>query len=212
MRTAHLSNLISPDAEQHGTGHYIRLITRYVLLLTSCAIAVQVGISTSEVYANHKYFEGNAAVETISYTDAVKAAIAQKIDSSKAIFQASLLVMAVLWGLILAKKDERKLIFTSVPEWVMFFIANACFAVSFWCYSTYMDMMAAIHTMGNTADVVHQKASDVLIYDYRDEKLSSFLKSQQYIWCLGIAVSAMVLISAHVLKEDDPCPKEKPTN
>ena len=104
----------------------------------------------------------------------------------------------MLWGLIIAKKDEHKLLLTDFPEFIMFLLANVWFVTSCYCYSDYLDAMADIHSR----DPKYAEPADLTIMDFRSPLINNFYLIQQTLWVYGVVTAAMTLFSAHVLKEN----------
>jgi hypothetical protein len=182
----------------------IRGAARWCLFVVALLTLVYAIMTLQTLWRNVSYFDGRASLDTIPYTEPVKAAIGQKVDASKSLFQASLVIIAALFGLIIAKKGETKLLFSTghIPEWGMFFISIFCMVGSFWACYQYLDMMGSIHTLGN-ADITFQSPSDVVIYDFRDEHLNIFLVEQMHLFIAGVVVAFFAIFSAHVLRGDE---------
>lgn len=181
-----------------------RLAARLVCAAVCAVILVAVLYHLFALSSNYRRMEGNIQFDALAYTDQVKAAIAQKLESSKGLMQASLLVFAVLWGLILAKKGEGKLNFGEWLEKFMFLTANVCFAASWWFYSEYTDFMAALHTASGAA---YADPKDQVVMNFLDPQIDDFLRWQSNMWAGGVIATGLVLISTHLLKESPPCPE-----
>ncbi|MBO0699196.1 MAG: hypothetical protein J2P46_12440 [Zavarzinella sp.] len=180
-----------------------RFWVRY-LLLAGVVVAAAWGVrQTIRLFdTRQELTQGAFVLETVAYTEPVKAAVAQKVDGSKGLFQASLLVIAALWTLVVAKKDEKRLVLGDWPEIGMFLIANGFFAMNWLAYSLYMDAMTAIH-IPTTQGLIGPE--DLVIADYRDARIEMFATSQVSFWVSGAVIAAAALVSAHVLKETVPC-------
>jgi hypothetical protein len=157
-------------------------------------------------------FSHNPTVSAIAYTDPVKSAITQKVDGAKSVLQASFLVFAVLWGVILAKKGEGKLLLGDWPELAMFFAANFCFLISWTYYLNYADSMAAIQSQADTS-LNPDDPKEQVIPDYRTDIIGVLPDRQYTIFVLALAATGVTLLSAHLLKESPtwPAPTQSPS-
>ncbi|MCE9566537.1 MAG: hypothetical protein K8U57_31320 [Planctomycetes bacterium] len=173
----------------------IRGCCAFVCLLAAIFAAV---IVYTKVSANAELLSGNAVIDSVHYTDAVKAAITQKLEGAKGLFQASLVVLGILWGLVIAKKDDRALRITDRPEMIMFLSANVLFLVSGYCYSAYTDAMATVHAAG---PVEYEDPKDLTIMDFRDSRIDNLYVWQRGVWVAAMIVTAIALFCSHVVKE-----------
>jgi hypothetical protein len=171
---------------------------RLVLMLFAIgAFAFTVYEYVALIYVG-RHFGSAESLRDIPYIEPTKAALAQKTETSKALFQSSLLVVGVLWTLVIAKKGEAKLLLGDKPEMVMFFIACIIIGASWWGHSEYLDTLTAISA--NPIPPMTDK-DDVLILDFRNEAYNNYLTFQTRVWIAGLCVSALTLFSAHVLRK-----------
>ena len=154
-----------------GTVKTPRDYARYALMILSVAAFCYACLQVNQLVTNSKLFEGNASIKAVAYIEPVKVAITQKLEGAKGLFQSSLLFMAVLWGLVIARREERVLGLRqgSWPELVMFIIANALFAASAYCYVEYTDAISRVHALG---DIQYDEPKDLTIMDYRDPRIN----------------------------------------
>lgn len=150
-------------------------------------------------------FAHSPNVASLIYTDPIKSAITQKMDSAKSVLQASFLVFAVLWGVILAKKGEGKLVLGNRPEIAMFFCANACFLFSWTFFANYSDAMAAIQARADTS-LNPDDPKEQTIPDFRTKVIDALPERQYSIFVLALMTTGVTLLSAHLLKEASSCP------
>lgn len=153
-----------------------------------------------ELIENEKQLSGNAQIDAIPYIDPVKLAVSQKLEGAKGLFQTSLLIIGVLWGLVITKKDDKSLL-SDVPEVVMFAIANCLFCLSIYCYSEYTNAMATVLAFPG---IQYDEPKDQTIMDFRDSRIDNLYLWQSRVFILAMIVTALSLISAHSLKK----PKE----
>lgn len=138
-------------------------------------------------------------IDAIAYTEQVKKALDQKLESSKALLQGSLLVFAALWGLVIAKKGEGKLVLQDWPELMMFLSACALFIICWYCASEYSDTIAGMLTHTGKS---HVKPEKQFVMDFQDERINVLLVLQYNVLLTAVAVTGATLISAHVLKAE----------
>jgi hypothetical protein len=198
-----MSSLAAVDSKRWTFWWFVRC----GLALAAFVFLIYGIVAIFDLRKNDSYFDGPYVWLTIPYVDAVKAAITQKTDASKALLQGGIVIILALWSLIIAKKGERRLIMKDGPEITMFFIANILLIASFWCHYKYMDLMSSIYTA--SADFLSLKPEDSRVFDFRDEHVESLLNWQLNLWVAGGIVALLTLFSAHVLKEDTECPDDK---
>jgi len=145
---------------------------------------------------NSSLLSGNAQIKAVPYTEPTKAAVAQKLEGAKGMFQITMLVMAVLWGLLIAKKDERALFFSGShrQEVFLFITANLLFLASAYCYSGYTDAMSSVHVQGQ---VELEDPKDITIMDFNDPRINGFYVWQMRIWVTAMVVTGLALASAY---------------
>src|SRR5437660_1485713 len=81
-------------------------------------------------------------IATIGFTDPVKAALDNNLSSSRNYFQSAMVIGAVLWGLVIRKKDEKRLTGTDLPEVITFCLANLALGTSLYYGHTYSDRVS----------------------------------------------------------------------
>src|SRR4051812_44603753 len=85
--------------------------TRVALLALSAALVVVVF-----VFAFGEESESQKQIKDLRFSDPVKLAIDNKLATSRSFFQAALLAGGVLWGLIIGKTNEMKIVMGDWPE------------------------------------------------------------------------------------------------
>jgi len=171
---------------------------RWAFVILAVGALVFVGVEYCVLIVNGRDFGSPGSLNLIPYLESTKTALSQKVDTSKALFQSSLVAVGVLWGLVIAKKGEAKLVLGHRIEMAMFFIGNAIMAVSWYAHSQYLDTLTAISANPNPP---MSSLDDVLILDFRHAAYNNYLTFQTRVWIAGIFVCAMTLFSAHVLRE-----------
>src|SRR5438132_13708684 len=74
-------------------------------------------------YAN-QVLGNRVTVQSMKYNERTKAAIDVRLDQGRSLFQLGLLVTGALWGLVIAKPDETRILLRHWPEIVRFILAN----------------------------------------------------------------------------------------
>ena len=185
------------------TGYYKVRIGLAIVCVTLALTAVWISYSRRE---NAQKFAGASQIDAIAYTEMVKAAISQKLDSSKSLLQASFLVFAVLWGVVLAKKGEGKLVMGDFQEFFMFGSACLSFLLSWSCAADYSSAMATLHAQSGAS---HDEPGELFIMDFRDARIEVLFEWQYTLFLFAVATTGLTLLSAHLLKESK-CPADGP--
>ncbi|HEX3152926.1 MAG TPA: hypothetical protein VHR66_32945 [Gemmataceae bacterium] len=193
-----MSTAIAPPLISDAKSTAWRANARWALLIIGAVGFIYCGFEFVQVYRSYARLEGPFVLGTVAYTDQVKAAVTQKLDSSKSLLTGSLVVFGVLWGLILAKKGEGKLVVSDLPEMMLFLFANTSFAVSWYCQSEYVDAVAAVHAQ---AGLTYVDAKEQEIFDFRDSRIDDYSRWQFNLAFAAVLYTGAALASAHILKE-----------
>jgi hypothetical protein len=128
------------------------------------------------------------------FNELIKAGIQLKIEQSRSEFQLALLVMGALWTVMLAKKDEARLVLSAIPELSMFCCANLLLLASAGYHFVYVEDIAYVYSLaGKVKGAI--SIPDVLGSGINDPYQFQF-------WSLvgGVLVTGLTLLSAHKLK------------
>ena len=127
-------------------------------------------------------------------TDLLKAAIDLKLEQSKSEFQLALVMMGALWGLMIAKKDEARIVLSDRPELLMFCCASVLLICSCISHFVYVDNIAYVFWLAGSIE------SGKSIPDVFESGVNNPFRSQ--LWCLlgGFFVGMFTLFSAYKLK------------
>lgn len=131
----------------------------------------------------------------LAYTDTIKEAVAIKVESSKGLAQATLILIGVLWGMIVTKKEERVLLLSNWVELVAFLVANALLLASMYMHTEYAGVMAATHTAG----VGPLQPKIVTILDFTATPIQQFYSLQMQFLVGGLFLTGAALFSAHLI-------------
>jgi|SRR5947209_1456027 len=196
----------SPTPKPHQTG-YPRarwaLVGVLAFLLLGSAGVMLKGAEEARSFTAHPN------LPAVIYTDGVKAAVTQKMDGAKSILQASFLVFAALWGVILAKKGEGKLVMGDWQEFFMLAFAVGFFLASWNCYTDYADSMSALQAQ-QTTTFNPDDPKETMIPDFRAGVIERIADRQYTFFLLAVLATGVTLFSAHILKEASPCTASSP--
>jgi len=154
------------------------------------SVLLVIGILGYTVYS----WEDVRIVKDREFNELIKAGIQLKVEQSRSEFQLALLIMAALWALKVAKRDEAQLVLSDVPELLMFCSASLLLLISSGYHLLYIEDIAYIYSVaggirgGNTIpDVLNSGINNPYRFQF---------------WSLlgGVAITALTLLSAHKLK------------
>ena len=161
---------------------------RYALAVFSVLILLIVFIYTAYSW------EPVLIVEDKPLNDLIKAGIQLKVEQSRSEFQLALLTLGALWALIIAKKDEAKILLSDWPELVMFTCANALLIASCWYHVYYVENITYVYSLaGGIKDATS-------IPDVFSSGINNPYRFQWWTLIGGMGLSALTLFSAHKLK------------
>ena len=131
------------------------------------------------------------------FNEQTKVAVDVRLTEAANMFQLGLLVLASLWGLVIAKKDEARLTFEDWPELLMFVEASAAIVGSFTLYKVYVDDISDLYALaGKTCS----SNGDQCIPDVLSPKVQGFLDFQLWFLVVGALIAVLTIFSAHQLK------------
>lgn len=133
-------------------------------------------------------------VKDKEFNELIKAGIQLKVEQSRGEFQLALLVMGALWTLIVAKKDEARLVLSDWPEVWMFVGANLLLLMSSIYHFLYVEDIASIYSLAGGI-----KGAGT-IPDVLGSGINNPYRFQLWSLAGGIVATALTLISAHKLK------------
>jgi hypothetical protein len=130
----------------------------------------------------------------LRYNELIKNLIETKRDQSGKLFDVALLGFGALFALMIAKKDEARIVLSDYPEIIMFVAAVASLAASLGCDMKYLGLISdSLYTGGS-------RAGDSMP-DMFGSAFEEFYTAQLVFLCGGLVAAAATLISAHRLKE-----------
>jgi hypothetical protein len=160
------------------------------LALAAFSVILALGIF---VYTAHSW-EKVRVVKDREVNNLVLAGIELKVEQSRSEFQLALLVMGALWTVMLAKKDEARLVLSAAPELVMFLCANVLLLSSAVYHFLYVEDISYVYSLAGG-----MKGASTI-----PDVLGSGINNpyQFQFWSLvgGVVVTGLTLLSAHKLK------------
>jgi hypothetical protein len=133
-------------------------------------------------------------VNNLTYGDLIKDLVDLKRDQSGKLFDVALLMLGALFALMIAKKDEARIVLTDLPEMIMFLASSVLLLASLGCDITYLRVISESLYIGGRAE--QQSMPDIFSSEFE-----GFYNAQIGFLCAGVIAAAVTLFSAHRLKE-----------
>jgi hypothetical protein len=156
-----------------------------VITCVTCALFLATKPATSGIIADRPF------------NDLTAAGIQLKLSQSEQAFELALVAFAGLWALVLAKKDEAKIVLGDNPELVMFTCANVLLVGSVVSYFVYVQDINYVYEI---AGRIEDKGVLKRIPDIFGSKLNRAFQSQLWMLFSGLIITCITLVSAHRLK------------
>jgi hypothetical protein len=179
----------------HAKSKSWRVRLRWLLAVLSviCVTASLAVAIALKIRADHSKFANDKP-----YNQLTKAANDARIDQSKNMLQVGLLLLAALWALVAAKKDEVRIVLSDRPELLMFLCASALLLSSFVFHFFFVSDVVYLYSVGaQVYDKTHPSMPDMF-----DKNLSYSFQFQLMFLSSGFVVAVLTLISAHTLKRN----------
>ena len=168
-----------------------------ICLLSFFAASLATGIFCYKSHRVYTEIQNASASDSQKFSEGIKAGILHTSESSQSLAQTILLIAAALWGLIIGKEDERKLILGNRLTCSMAILAN--FTVFAFLYS-YHVLDSVISRILFTAEVVGGQEYILHIDNMRLSDLFSY----QLVTFIAAAVSiGSTILCAHALKQEN---------
>jgi hypothetical protein len=168
-------------------------VARYILLIIVTTLCVVSSVYFMEARSLSGTIKSMTSTDSQPYSEAIKNGITHSSEAGKNIAQTLLLMLAALWGLIIAKKDERKIAFGDLPETLMLLLSNIIIGECIYVYSIQQD------TIGNILSRAQVVDGKEYIIDLGDMHLADFYDHQVTLCIIGSIATAITLFSAHLL-------------
>ena len=168
------------------------------LRVASCILSIIV-LLAGIGYWGPTVYNFNPSISPVKHSKLLDVSRSVRIEITKNLLNVDLLVLAVLWGLIIGKRDEVRIVMNDWPELVSFGVGNIFLLSSFVLHFSYMAAIANIH---HSASPFFQ--SDKSVPDLADPKIQTILDGQYWSLCAGAITVVLTLVSAHWLKKENP--------
>jgi hypothetical protein len=136
----------------------------------------------------------DARIAPLEFSDKVKFAIDARLDLSTRLFQSSLVLLATIWGLVIAKKDEAAILLRDKPELIMLCLATAVLASACYSHVVFVWEMSTVAKSSETAFAGK-------IPDINNREVAYSFVSQCWTTFGGATIAALTIVSAKILKE-----------
>jgi hypothetical protein len=177
-----------------ATATSANLPLRWTLAVTSVAAATiilsYVGYPLLHVHPKLSTYKDR------NYNELTKTAIDLRIDQSKSLSQLNLLMLGALWALVIAKRDEARIVLSDRPELIMFVAASALLLASEVFHIFYLEY---IRYFFQEAGAVYAHDAPT-IPDLFASVLANQFGAQMALSITGVAMAVLTLVSAHRLK------------
>jgi hypothetical protein len=138
-------------------------------------------------------FQAIEKVEPIPWSECAKLAIDERVDLSARLFQASLIVLGAVWGLIVVKPSDARLVLKDPPERCLLLLATIALVGSLYAHVALVESMSHYALMASAT----RRIPDL---DHPDVSYSLLA---QYLAILGGGlVAALVVVSAKWIRGD----------
>jgi hypothetical protein len=178
-----------------GLKQYQRTLRKVVALSAVATCAILVGVT---IHTKITAIDPVAMVGELPFNEQIRSAIALSIDRSKDFAQLALLVLAALWGLIVAKKDEARIALSDWPELLMLGSASILLIFSLQLRSFYLENIAEFYITGAKTCATPTYSC---IPDLFAPTIEYYFDYQVICVVGGIALGILTLFSSHRLKE-----------
>jgi hypothetical protein len=177
------------------------LVARYVVMAIACLVFLWIASMSWTVYKTYRDVETKQIdLEDLPYNDITKLAIDTRLDQSKGMFTYNVLLLGILWGLILVRKEGPVITSRDIPEGVVFILANLAIILNTLCHTFYMRLITSIAA----AAAKRSEGGMLSILNFLDKRIDIFAEVQQMSLVGVLVLVALVVFSTHKLKEPQP--------
>ncbi|MBC8030544.1 MAG: hypothetical protein H7Z16_10575 [Pyrinomonadaceae bacterium] len=138
-------------------------------------------------------------IENLPFNEVTSKSIDTQFELSQTLFQIALLMTGALWGLVIAKKDEIKLVFSELSEVVMFLSSSVVLLLSVGSYGFYLWKVS--HYFADASVAATKGGLGPYVPDIFDQDISYLFLCQIVSLVAGIFNGVLTLVSAHNLRE-----------
>jgi hypothetical protein len=141
-----------------------------------------------------------AGIEDLPFNELTSKSVDTQLDLAKTLFDLALLMIAALWGLVIAKKDEIQLVSSQRSTVIMFFCASGLLLLSAYSYGSYLRKISSYFADASAA--LTKSNLPLSVPDIFDQNVNHIFVWQYYSLVAGILNGVLTLVSAHRLKDD----------
>lgn len=160
-------------------------------MITLGCIATTIVISRSVSIAS--------GIDDLPFNGLTEKSLDIRLDLSQNLFQLALLMLGSLWGLVIAKKDEAQIVFSKLPEVVLFIGASLLLIFSVVSSSLYVNKLTAYLSDAAIASAYSNEPSLPNVFN---QNVNYLFIIQILNLGAGVLNGIFTLVSAHRLKED----------
>jgi hypothetical protein len=139
----------------------------------------------------------SSGIPPLAFNDVTSKSIETRLGLAQTLFQLTILMIGALWGLLIAKKDEIKLVFAQYSEVVMFISASAVLLLSISAYAFYLNKLSSqfadAGSLGNLGETLY-------IPDIFDQNINYLFILQIVGLIVGTVNGLLTLLSTHRLR------------
>lgn len=142
--------------------------------------------------------DSNSEICKVPFNELTQLGIKMRVDSSQSMFQINLVILAALWGLVIARKDEVRLVMVHHSTVLLFVLANACLLGS---SLAHLFLVHGVSSDYFTAGRLQPANQSLEIPNAFVAEAEFWHLTQHWFFYPGVIVGIMTLISAHWFKE-----------
>ncbi len=190
-----------PDPQKGITVAVKPPFTNLRRILAGVSIAVALSTLAYSIYLyvcyRNQYVVGTGMTPTLKRTDLTKLYLDVKQEQAKSIGQAVLLLAAAVWGLLIAKSDETRIVLGDWPEILMFVCFNAVILAYFVFSYLYTNALASsLYVLANTQEQLGEER----VPDFYGTSIESLNQFTFWLFVAALVVAGFTFFSAHRLK------------
>lgn len=173
--------------------------SRYIIAFFSVVILISICI---HVYNFEEASGPHDDLTTTPFNDAMMAAVELHVQLSRDLFQITLVYIAGIWGLLIAKKGEAVLVFGDKPEMIMAGTAASLLSLSITMHILYLAKVTEVYR--ETAEFIAKMPQDIPanIANIFADSIDYLFVAQYWFLGVGAFVSLVTFVSAHIIKKD----------
>lgn len=140
----------------------------------------------------------NAGIENVPFNEITSKSIDTQLDLARTVYEVTIVIIAALWGAVIVKKDEAKLVFTG-PEGVMLISSSLVLLLSVCSYGLYLNELS--HYFVDASVSTSRGGLVPSVPDIFDQNINYLFQTQVVSLTAGIINGGLTLISAYRIKE-----------